>query len=109
MFDSKGRDMDDLQVSTMRNQWATISGTDLCFDDSPSGRLEPVQYYLQRFGYMAEAEPSGRLDDATRTSLLRYQRYFGLEPTGHFDDSTRDQMAEPRCGMPDGSPLAFVA
>jgi predicted Zn-dependent protease len=67
--------------------------------------FEPVQEFLQRFGYLrAGAFRSRQLDDATSQALTRYQQFHGLPATGILDDATRAQMTTHRCGMPDVAP-----
>lgn len=65
--------------------------------------LEFVQKFLNRFGYMAEAEicEAGVMDTTTVTLLKRYQKHHGLEMTGEFDAATRDSMTTTRCGLKD--------
>jgi hypothetical protein len=77
-------------------------------DVAPTGRrekrggLEYVQRFLVRFGYLpAGAYQEGLLDDITALALARYQERNGLAETGEFDEPTRDQMAMPRCALPD--------
>ncbi len=71
--------------------------------------FEPVQNFLQRFGYLRPGSFRGnRLDDETTEALTHYQDRQGLVRTGAFDKQTRDQMTTHRCGMPDfDSGVAF--
>jgi len=67
--------------------------------------LNHVQEFLNRFGYMPEAELQAAepdvLGDPTAEALTKYQELHGLEVTGNFDEATRDVMTRPRCAMPD--------
>ncbi|WP_321474218.1 matrixin family metalloprotease [uncultured Paludibaculum sp.] len=64
--------------------------------------FQPVQEYLQRFGYLrANSFQTNRLDDATAEALAQFQQMHGLAKTGAFDEQTRAAMATHRCGMPD--------
>src|SRR5262249_15638017 len=64
--------------------------------------LEPVQAFLQRFGYLPPGSfRAGTLDDVTAEALALYQRRSRLPVTGVFDEPTRARMTTPRCGMPD--------
>jgi peptidoglycan hydrolase-like protein with peptidoglycan-binding domain len=90
--------------------------------------VEPVQAYLQEFGYLeSDTQPFehdgifmrrtsedhvldrplaatvGVLDDATIGALRRFQEFAGLEVTGVVDEATRTKMNCKRCGLPDTS------
>jgi hypothetical protein len=68
--------------------------------------FQPVQEFLQRFGYLRAGSYRARqLDDATSQALTRYQQFHRLTATGILDDPTRAQMTTHRCGMPDVAPF----
>ena len=68
-----------------------------------------VQNYLKHYGYIpmdAACDPN-RLDDQTAQGLMALKRFFGLNETSDLDEPVRELMTQARCGVPDGSPLAF--
>jgi hypothetical protein len=68
--------------------------------------FQPVQEFLQRFGYLRAGSYRARqLDDATSQALTRYQQFHRLTATGILDDPTRAQMTTHRCGLPDVAPF----
>lgn len=70
--------------------------------------FERVQLFLGNFGYLdSDSFEPGHLDEPTSTALASYQRFNSLEVTGSFDAETREAMAQPRCALPDVSPVAF--
>jgi len=71
--------------------------------------LVDVQNYLRRFGYLPASfkVDEGHFDATTTNSLRKFQQFFGVDATGEIDEATRNAMTEPRCGLPDPSPLAF--
>jgi Matrixin/Putative peptidoglycan binding domain/PASTA domain len=89
--------------------FSTIAALDTSEDDTAERTdLEPVQRFLERFGYLRGGGTSGEVDAETTAALTAYQEFMGLRPTGHFDSATREQMTQGRCALPDRSPLAFA-
>jgi hypothetical protein len=64
--------------------------------------VRPVQAFLRRFGYLADATyEDGVLDATTSDALAVYQERNALAPTGEFDSETRNAMTTARCAHPD--------
>ena len=54
----------------------------------PASELSGVQKRLNNLGY--DCAPNGKLDDATKTALIRFQREHGLTQSGQADDDTKN-------------------
>ncbi len=66
-----------------------------------SSELQHIQSFLDKLGYLSGDYARGELDSATSVALAEYQQFSHLPATGEFDEATRDEMAKPRCGLPD--------
>jgi hypothetical protein len=57
----------------------------------PISELSGVQKRLKNLGYDCGA-PDGKMNDATRSALLRFQRENGLTESGQADDDTKNML-----------------
>ena len=53
---------------------------------------------MEKFGY---ANPGRSGSEDFNTAIARFQKYFHLEVTGRLDEETKTEMLKPRCGNPD--------
>lgn len=80
---------------------------DLKIQQSLTG-FEEAQNYLVRYGYATKGELTpGKLDEKTADALKTLRKTFSLPVEEAFDQSVRELMSQPRCGIPDPSPLSF--
>ena len=59
----------------------------------PATEVTGVQQRLQNLGFL-EIEPTGEMDDETRTALAFFQSSVNLPPSGELDDATRQRLLE---------------
>jgi hypothetical protein len=76
--------------SSAANQYSTAPYTDQPTDDAGS-RVIDVQRALAREGYY-DGSADGRLGDATRKALRKYQRDHGLEVTGTINGAVTEAL-----------------
>lgn len=82
------------------NAFRNFSG---CHAGERRDGLANLKKYFRYFGYIPET-PSNftdDFDDALASAIKTYQHNFNLEPTGQLDDATLTQLVRPRCGNPD--------
>lgn len=61
-----------------------------------------AQSYLTNFGYYNPH--SFNSGDSIKNAIKDFQKFYHLKETGIVDDATKNEMAKPRCGLPDKGP-----
>lgn len=66
-----------------------------------------LQALLGRYGYLTGAYTPGSYDEATRQAVSQFQSFYRLYPDedGVCDQATIHLLNQPRCGVPDPSPV----
>jgi len=76
------------------------SGEDLVLDVTGED-VTALQQLLRKFGFLRNISTLGVFDDATRSAVEHYQKFFSLKPDGVVGPVTKNMLVQPRCGVPD--------